>query len=306
MLDDELRYTVPINRNSQPRERQGITPNEDTTYPLQMSDKPHTVDGYLYIPTTSSIVSKPPSYQVKSYSSGQSTGGTYRKERAPERRGVEKIHTPTPEQPQRSTGGGAGGAPDGGPPGKGPPGGGHDDDDSDNSVDDEDDEDDDDNSDKEDDEYKQLEITPGQIPVKIGKKIFYVQPAIVEHDLLAPSGRASPPRLTSAGGGRWSPYPDSSGTIPRPRGPKDKKGDKGDKGDRGPRGEKGDRGDPGIQGAPGMQIGAEGFPIVTPNLDTSNLEHSFNTLSRSIQEIVEAQHNVSISMQGLQTEHIML
>ena len=37
-----------------------------------------------------------------------------------------------------------------------------------------------------------------------------------------------------------------------------------------------------------MQVGAEGVPIVAPNLDTSNLEQSFNTLSRSIQEIVEA------------------
>ena len=53
-----------------------------------------------------------------------------------------------------------------------------------------------------------------------------------------------------------------------------------------------------------MQVGAGGVPIVTPNLDTSNLEKSFNTLSRSIQDIVEAQHDVSISMQGLQTEHI--
>ena len=192
--------------NSQPGDRQGIIPNEDTTYPLQMSDKPHIVDGYLYRPTTSSIVSKPSSYPVKSYSSGQSTGGTYRKEKAPERRGVEKKYTPPPpEQPQRSAGGGAGGAPNGGPPDKGPPGGGHDDDDSDNS---EDDEEDNDNSDKEDDEYKQLKITPGQIPVKIGEKIFYVQPAIVEHDLLAPGGRASPPRLTNAGGGGgWSPSP---------------------------------------------------------------------------------------------------
>ena len=82
------------------------------------------------------------------------------------------------------------------------------------------------------------------------------------------------------------------------------KGDKGDKGDRGPRGEKGDRGDPGVQGAPGIPIGTDGVPMVAPNLDTSTLEQSFNTLSRSIQGIVEAQHDVSISMQGLQTEHI--
>ena len=87
---------------------------------------------------------------------------------------------------------------------------------SDNSEDD-----DDDDSDKEDDEYKQLGITPGQIPVMIGEKILYVQPAIVEHDLLAPGGRVSPPRVTSAGGGGGGPPPPgSSGTIPGPRGPK--------------------------------------------------------------------------------------
>ena len=53
-----------------------------------------------------------------------------------------------------------------------------------------------------------------------------------------------------------------------------------------------------------MQIGAGGAPIVAPNLDTSNLEQSFNVLSRSIQDIVEAQHDVSLGLQGLQTEHI--
>ena len=167
-----------------------------------MSNKPHIVDGYLYRPSTNVYSGKPTSYPVKSYSSHQLTGGTCRKEKAPERRGVEKKYTPPPpEQPLRSAGGGAGGAPNGGPPHKGPPGGGHDDD-SDNS---EDDEEDDDNSDKEDDEYKQLGITPGPIPVIIGKKIFYVQPAIVEHDLSAPGGRVSPSRLTSAGGGGGPP-----------------------------------------------------------------------------------------------------
>ena len=129
----------------------------------------------------------------------------------------------------------------------------------------------------------------------------------MEHDLTAPGDRMSPPRSTSAGGGGGGPPPPGpSGTLPGPRGPKGDKGDKGDKGnkgDRGPRGEKVDKGDPGIQGAPGIQVGAGGAPIVAPNLDTSNLEQSFNTLSRSIKEIVEAQHDVSLSMQGLQTEH---
>ena len=53
-----------------------------------------------------------------------------------------------------------------------------------------------------------------------------------------------------------------------------------------------------------MQVGAGGAPIVAPNLDTSNLEQSFNVLSRSIKDIVEAQHDVSLSMQSLQSEHI--
>ena len=74
------------------------------------------------------------------------------------------------------------------------------------------------------------------------------------------------------------------------------KGDKGDKGDRGPRGEKGDKGDPGMQRAPGVEAGIGGAPAVALNLDTSKLEQSLNVLSRSIQDIVEAQHDMSFSM----------
>ena len=273
----------PINyeyKDFQTGEEQDFTPDENTTYPLQMSDKPHIVDGYLYRPSANVHSDKPSSYPIKSYSSGQSVGGTYRQEKAPKKRGVEKKYTPSPpEQPQRSAGGGAGGAPGGGPPDKGPPDGGHDDDDNDDDDDNEGaDDDDHDNSDKEDDDYKQLKITPGQIPVKIGEKIFYVQPAIGEHDLLAPGGRVPPPRLTNTGGGGGDPPPPSSSSIiPGHRGLKGDKGDKGDKEDRGPRGEKGDRGDPGVQGTPGIPIGTDGVPMVAPNLDTSNLEQSFNT-----------------------------
>ena len=193
-------------RNFQTREGQDIILDEDTTYPLQIGSKPQIVDGYLYRPSTNVYSGKPSSYPVKSYSSGQPTGGTYRKEKAPEKRGVEKKYIPPPpEQPQRSAGGGAGGAPGGGPPDKGPPDGGHGGDDSDGDDDDENDE-----ISKEEmyeDDYKKLKITPGQIPVKIQKKIFYVQPAIVEHDLLAPGDRTSPPRYTSAGGGGGDPPP---------------------------------------------------------------------------------------------------
>ena len=54
-------------RDFQPREGQDIILDEDTTYPLQISDKPHIVDGYLYRPSTSSFMGKPSSYPVKSY-----------------------------------------------------------------------------------------------------------------------------------------------------------------------------------------------------------------------------------------------
>ena len=65
----------PINhdyRDFQTREGQDFTPDENTTYPLQMSDKPHIVDGYLYRPSTKVYTDKSSSYPVKSYSSGQS------------------------------------------------------------------------------------------------------------------------------------------------------------------------------------------------------------------------------------------
>ena len=130
-----------VYRNLPPTEGQDTTPDEDTTYPLQTSDRPHIVDGYLYRPTTSSFMGKPSSYPVKSYSSGQPTGGVYRTEKQPEKGVCKKKYTPPPpEQPQGSTGDGAGGAPGGGPPGKGPPGGGH------GGGDDEKDDDDDDNN----------------------------------------------------------------------------------------------------------------------------------------------------------------
>ena len=84
-------------RDFQTREGQDIILDEDTTYPLQIGGRPQIVDGYLYRPTTSSIVGKPTSYPVKSYSSGQPTGGTYRKEKAPKRRGVKNKYTPHPQ-----------------------------------------------------------------------------------------------------------------------------------------------------------------------------------------------------------------
>ena len=213
---------------------------------MKIDDRPHIIDGYLYRPGISSYTGKPSSYPVKSYTPGQPTAGVHRKEKTPEKRGVEKKYTPLPpEQPQSSAGGGASGAPGGGPPGKGPPGGGNGGGDSDKDDDDDEEKDDENGEDKKEekseDEYKKLNLTPGQVPLKIGDKIYFVQPAIVEHDLTASGGSVSPPRFTIAGEGGGLPPPGPSGTTLGPTGPKGDKGDKGykdDKGGRGPRGEK--------------------------------------------------------------------
>ena len=136
--------------------------------------------------------------------------------------------------------------------------------------------------------------------------MYIVQPATIEHKLGAPGGGTMPTcGMVSAGGGGGPPLPPgSSGMAPGAIGPKGDKGDKGEKGDKGDKGEKGEKGDPGIQGTPGTQVGAVGVSLVTPNLDTTNLEQSFNGLSKSIQDIVEAQYDVSSSMQSIQVEHV--
>ena len=118
-----------------------------------------------------------------------------------------------------------------------------------NGNDKDDDDDDDDKKDEDkvrkqkdsEDEYKKLNLTPGQIPVMIGDRVYIVQPAIVEYGLTATGGSVlSPPRFTSAGGG--GPPPPALQVLPL-----DLKVQKetGDKGDRGPRE---DKGDPGTQG----------------------------------------------------------
>ena len=84
-------------KDTQIRREHDIMPDEDTTYPLKIDDKPHIVDGYLYRPGVSSSTGKSSSYPIKSYASGQPTGGFPRKEKASERRSVEKKYTPHPQ-----------------------------------------------------------------------------------------------------------------------------------------------------------------------------------------------------------------
>ena len=78
-------------RDFQTREGQDIIPDEDTTCPLQIGGRSQVVDGYLYRPSISSFVGKPSSYPVKSYSSGQPTGGAIEKKKHL-RKGLWKRH----------------------------------------------------------------------------------------------------------------------------------------------------------------------------------------------------------------------
>ena len=84
-------------KDFQPGGEYDVIPDEDTTYPLKIDNKPHIVDGYLYRPGTGSFTGKPLSYPVKSYASGQPTRGVPRKEKAPERRDMERKYTPHPQ-----------------------------------------------------------------------------------------------------------------------------------------------------------------------------------------------------------------
>ena len=149
-------------RERQFKEMYGTRPYEDTTYPLEIGTGPQIVDGYLNRPSSNSITGKTTSYPVKSYTPDKTSKGVPRKERVPEKRGVDKESTP-PEQPQGSAGGSGGGAPGGRPPGKGPPGGGDDGDDDEKEGDDKDKKEKDSK-----DEYKKLNLTPGEVPVMIG------------------------------------------------------------------------------------------------------------------------------------------
>ena len=134
--------------------------------------------------------------------------------------------------------------------------------DSDKDDDDDDEEKDDENSEvrdeeKYDEEYKKLKLTPGQFPVKIGEKISYVQPAIVEHDLFAPGSRASPPPIYKCWRRRrWSPSPLAHQVLSLDlEVQKVRKVTKGIKVIREievQEEKKGDKGDPGVQGAPSV------------------------------------------------------
>ena len=77
------------------------------------------------------------------------------------------------------------------------------------------------------------------------------------------------------------------------------KGDKGDKGDRGP---------PGpntipIASSTMTHTGVPGTSFISP-LNTSNLENSFVSLNKSIQDMIETQQLVNFEMQEIQRENV--
>ena len=85
-------------------------------------------------------------------------------------------------------------------------------------------------------------------------------------------------------------------------GPKGNQGDKGDKGD------KGDRGPPGpntipIASSTMAHSGVTGTSFISP-LNTSNLENSFVSLNKSIQDMIETQQLVNFEMQEIQRENV--
>ena len=284
---------------------------EEETIPYHVEiTKPQMIGGHLYRPGTDVLKDKTKIGPKQAFVPNKPSKGTPRREQASDKRGVQRSATSPPsDKPQGYAGGSGGGAPGGRPPGKGPPSGNGDDGIDNHHEDDDDDEDGSDSFEellKEEEKYldkdqTKLKLGPHQTTVMISKKMYIVQPTTVEHKLGAPGGGTMPTHgMVSIAEGRGGPPPPpgSSGLAPGAIGPKGDNGDKEDKGD------KGDKGDPGIQGPPGTQVGAEGVPIVTPNLDTTNLEQSFNGLSKSIQDIMEAQHDVSLSMQSIQAEHV--
>ena len=74
----------------------------DTTYPLKVDTGPQIIDGYLYRPSSSSFTGKPTSHPTESYRPNKPSKGVPRKEKVPEKMGVDKRPTPPPpEQPTR-------------------------------------------------------------------------------------------------------------------------------------------------------------------------------------------------------------
>ena len=94
-------------------------------------------------------------------------------------------------------------------------------------------------------------------------------------------------------------------------GPQGKRGVKGERGYVGPKGDKGDKGDRGPPGPNTIPIasstmahtGVTGTSFISP-LNTSNLENSFVSLNRSIQDMIETQQVVNFEMQEIQRENV--
>ena len=84
-------------KESQYGEMYGPFTNGEATYPLEVDTRPQIIDGYLYRPGSGSLAGKPTSHPIKSYIPDKPSKGVPRKEKAPEKRGVDKRPTPHPQ-----------------------------------------------------------------------------------------------------------------------------------------------------------------------------------------------------------------
>ena len=161
------------------------------------------IGGHLYRPGSGVLKGKTKTGPKQAYLPTKPSKSTPRREQASDKRGAQRSATSPPsDKPQGYTEGSGGGAPGGRPPGKGPPGGNGDDGDDDHHEDDDDDDDEDDSDSfeellKEEEKYldkdqTKLKLGPDQTTVMIGKKMYIVQPATMEHKLGAPGGGTMP------------------------------------------------------------------------------------------------------------------
>ena len=76
--------------------------DEETTYPLQINTGPQIIDGYLYRLSSSLFTGKPISHPIEIYRPNKSSKGVPRKEKVPQKRGMNKR--PTPPTPRTASG----------------------------------------------------------------------------------------------------------------------------------------------------------------------------------------------------------
>ena len=179
------------------KEVQGSYEEETIPYHVEII-KPQMIGGHLYRPGSGVLKDKTKTGPKQAFLPYKSSKGTPRREQASNRKGAQRSATSPPSnKPQGYTEGSGGGALGGRPPGSN----GDDGDDDHHEDDDEDDSDSFEELLKEEEKYldkdqTKLKLGPNQTTVMIGKKMYIVQPATVEHKLGAPGGGTMPTHAT--------------------------------------------------------------------------------------------------------------